>query len=176
MPSTIHLALIHHPNPEAVEFISSRISHVFKIPVKLQHASFDPRIAFDSRRQQYDSTVLLAELLKEIQNKEDKIIGLTDVDLFIPVLTFVFGEAQLNGNAAIASYYRLRNAFYGLPDNPDLVLHRLEKEVIHEMGHTFNLIHCPNYRCVMQASTSVDEIDLKTGNFCPTCLEKIRQE
>jgi len=96
------------------------------------------------------------------------------VDLFIPVLTFVFGEAQLNGRAAIVSFHRLDSQVYGLPPNPNLLLARLFKESIHEMGHTFNLLHCHVNQCVMGSSSTVDGVDLKSARFCNSCLAEVR--
>ena len=96
------------------------------------------------------------------------------VDLFIPVLTHVFGEAQLDGCAALVSAYRLDNQLYGLPPNRDLLFQRLCKEAIHELGHTYNLLHCHNQTCVMMSSTYVEDIDLKSHQFCDRCLKSLR--
>ena len=73
-----------------------------------------------------------------------KTIGLFSVDLFIPILTFIFGQAMLNGRTGIASLYRLSNERYGMPMDETLLLDRFKKEVIHELGHTFGLLHCPD--------------------------------
>jgi archaemetzincin len=96
-----------------------------------------------------------------------------EVDLFIPVLTFVFGEAQLNGPAAIVSTHRLSNQFYGLGRNPKLMLERLQKELVHELGHTFGLYHCHQFECVMRSSTYVEEIDMKLSRPCDACAEAL---
>jgi archaemetzincin len=96
------------------------------------------------------------------------------MDLYIPVLTFVFGEAQLDGMAAIVSTHRLQNQFYGLPHDDDLMLRRLEKEVIHELGHTFGLFHCRQFECVMRSSTYVEEIDLKRADLCDACRSSLK--
>jgi archaemetzincin len=98
---------------------------------------------------------------------------ITDFDLYVPVLTFVFGEAQLNGKAAIVSAHRLYPEFYGLPPNEDLFLARLIKEMNHELGHTYGLRHCLNFECVMHSSSNVDEIDIKGEALCKKCFEKI---
>jgi archaemetzincin len=106
-------------------------------------------------------------------NHYQKILTLTDFDLFVPVLTFVFGEAQLNGKAAIVSAHRLYPEFYGLPPNDEIFISRLIKEINHELGHTYGLRHCLDFECVMHASSNVDEIDIKSENFCPDCHTKI---
>ena len=106
--------------------------------------SFDPELAFDSSRGQYNSRILLAQLLREPRPGRPR--GAhprrSGVDLFIPVLTFVFGEAQLGDRAAVVSAYRLDNQLYGLPPSPDLLFERLVKEAVHELGHTYGLLHC----------------------------------
>ena len=93
------------------------------------------------------------------------------MDLYIPVLTFVFGEAQLADGGAVVSAHRLRQEFYGLPTDPELLHQRLLKEALHELGHTYGLRHCPDYTCVMSASNGVERIDLKRPDFCPACAQ-----
>jgi archaemetzincin len=95
----------------------------------------------------------------------------TEIDLYIPVLTFVFGEAQLSDGGAVVSAHRLRQEFYGMPTDPELLHQRLLKEALHELGHTYGLRHCPDYNCVMSASNGVERIDLKRDEFCPACAQ-----
>jgi archaemetzincin len=95
------------------------------------------------------------------------------MDLYIPVLTFVFGEAQLKDGAAVVSAHRLRQEFYGMPADTDLLHERLLKEALHELGHTYGLRHCPDYTCVMSSSTGVERIDLKNAEFCPNCAQLV---
>ena len=134
--------------------------------------SFDPEIAFDPGRGQYNSRTLLAQLLHTAPH--ERVLGVAGVDLFVPVLTFVLGEAQLGGRAAIVSIHRLRNEPYGLPEDPPLLLERLVKEAVHELGHNHGLLHCPMTRCVMSSSAGVEEVDLKSDRFCDRCLARLR--
>ena len=130
---------------------------------------FDPELAWDGARGQYNSSVLLQELGRVARGAGDRVLGIAQADLFIPVLTFVFGEAHLNGPAAVISVHRLSPGFYGLPPNPALVEQRAAIEAVHELGHTFGLVHCPDYRCAMHASHSAEEIDLKLPAYCDAC-------
>ena len=120
-------------------------------------------------RNQYNSTWILSQILTLVPGEDCKILGVTSLDLYVPVLTFVFGEAQLDGRAALVSSFRLRDELYGLPKNPEKLKERLEKEAIHELGHTFGLIHCREPNCVMYTSTYAEEIDFKSKDFCPAC-------
>ena len=125
--------------------------------------------AYNPVRGQYHSTEILKRLLQDPHAESWRILGVTDVDLYIPILTFVFGEAQLGDTGALVSTHRLRPEFYGMPRDPELVEARLLKEALHELGHTFGLQHCPDYLCVMSASHSVERIDLKQADFCVAC-------
>jgi archaemetzincin len=146
------------------------LESTFKLPALIEESKYlDPAFAFDSYRNQFNSTSLLAALLERYPDHRGKIIGITTVDLFVPVLTYVFGEAQLDGKVAVLSSFRLREELYGLDPNSQVEHIRLLKEVLHELGHTFGLVHCHRSECVMHSSTSAEEIDVKGKNFCEKC-------
>ena len=93
--------------------------------------------------------------------------GSTEFDLYIPILTFVFGEAQLGGSAALVSAPLLAaGVLIGLPADMDLLANRLLIEAVHELGHTLRLTHCHDYRCAMAPSHAVEWIDIKDSVFC----------
>jgi archaemetzincin len=101
-----------------------------------------------------------------------KTLGLFNIDLFIPILTYIFGQAFLKGRCGIASIYRLSNERYGLKKDQKVFVDRIRKEVIHELGHTFGLIHCSNPTCVMRSSTYVEDIDQKEHLLCHKCKDE----
>jgi archaemetzincin len=154
--------------------LAARLASVFRLRVEQHPPAFDPESAFDSARGQYNSRLLLAQLLNQQPDGATRILGVAGVDLFIPVLTYVFGEAQLGGRAAVVSTYRLDNQIYGLPPDHDLLFQRLAKEAVHELGHTYNLVHCHRHPCVMLSSPYVGGIDLKSDQFCEDCLGSLR--
>ena len=152
------------------------LTSIFEQSISIEESRYvDPAFAFDSYRNQFNSTSIITALLERYPTHQGKIIGITTVDLFVPVLTYVFGEAQLDGRAAVLSSFRLREELFGLGPNPELEHIRLLKEAIHELGHTFGLIHCHTSECVMHASTSPEEVDVKGKNFCETCEQAIRK-
>lgn len=155
-----------------VQRLASCLEEAFGCEVEVRRPWFDPERAFDASRGQYNSTLLLAQLQGR-PGEATRVLGVTDVDLFIPVLSYVFGEAQLPGRAAVVSLHRLMPDLYGLPPDEERLAERLEKEAIHELGHTFGLVHCRQAGCVMRASTYVEEIDLKTAELCEDCLEAL---
>jgi archaemetzincin len=93
------------------------------------------------------------------------LLAVTDRDLFVPVLTFVFGQAQLGGRSAVVSLARLRQEFYGLAAQSRVLLERAAKEALHETGHMFGLVHCADRSCAMSLATNVRQIDLKQAGF-----------
>ncbi|HXY00252.1 MAG TPA: archaemetzincin family Zn-dependent metalloprotease [Candidatus Limnocylindrales bacterium] len=145
------------------------LSHEFAVPCKMLNPEPDPVFAYNVARKQYHSTEILATLMRRTAAENCHTLGVTLFDLYIPILTFVFGEAQLQGTCAVVSAHRLHQEFYGLPADPSLLSERLLKEAVHEMGHTLALSHCEDYQCVMAASHGVEWIDLKTSRFCPAC-------
>ena len=124
---------------------------------------------YNPGRRQYDGNKLLHHLNGCTHNIYDRLICLFRVDLYIPILTYIFGQAILGEKTAIASIYRLRNELYGLNRDEDLLLSRAIKEVIHELGHTFGLLHCHSPACVMRSSTYVEDIDQKSSRLCNRC-------
>lgn len=159
---------------ELLDLLRPRLERIFGVTTALHTAALDPETTFDPSRGQYNSTALLAALLGEPIPGHERVLGVATVDLFIPVLTYVFGEAQLDGRAAIVSTYRLRNELYGMESDEGLLFARLEKEALHELAHTYGLVHCAEPRCVMQSSTYVEDIDLKLAQFCDRCTVELR--
>jgi len=153
--------------------LATRLGESFGLEIHRKMPSFDPETAFDKSRGQYNSTILLRLLLLEMAESSELVLGVTGADLFVPVLTYVFGEAQLGGSAAVVSMNRLPPEVYGLPKNDELLYDRLVKEAVHELGHCFGLVHCANPACVMRSSTYVEDIDLKEAWYCLVCEQTV---
>jgi archaemetzincin len=140
------------------------------IPVSV--AAVDPQVAWSPARGQYGSNRLLQEIR---ESTSGPVLAATSLDLYLPVLTFVFGEAELGGRVGIFSIHRLREEFYGLPPRPGLLFERAVRELWHELGHIYGLTHCRNASCVMSPSHSVAQVDVKSESFCPDCLMLARR-
>lgn len=160
---------------ELIAALAETIKNRLNIEVELAEVKFTLDGGRDPVRNQINSNWVLAKLLEHSPNSTARLLGVTDRDLFSPVLTYVFGEAELGGRAAVVSTHRFRNEFYGLQANPDLVRERLIRETMHELGHTYGLFHCASYSCVMYPSSYAEEIDLKSSHFCTSCERKLRQ-
>lgn len=160
-----------HFEKEVLKVISEDITRLFHYPVIQKECSFDISGFYNPGRRQYDGNGILKLVAQEAPENALKTIALFRVDLFIPILTYIFGQAYLNGNVGIASVFRLRNELYGLDQNNSLLTERFRKVILHELGHAFGLIHCHNPVCVMRSSTYVEDIDQKKLSFCKKCTE-----
>ena len=172
--SSILIVAINPTDRSLLAPLVKPLAETFSREVEVARAMpLDGSFALNVSRYQYGSTALIAALLEKFEDFQGKILGVTSGDLFVPVLTYVFGEAQLDGKVAVVSSYRLRDEYYGLAPDAGLLHHRLVKESVHELGHAFGLLHCHNYLCVMHSSTGVEEIDIKTERLCAECRGKI---
>lgn len=169
----IYLLPIEPVETSVLDFLEKALFQTFQIKVKLSNKKIDASSAFDPKRNQYNSSKLLLQAIESPPPDALKILAVTDVDIFIPIFTFLYGEAQLDGIGAIISTHRLHNRFYGLPEDQKLFLERAKKEAIHELGHTFGLVHCLDPFCVMRQSTYVEDVDQKTADFCFRCKNQL---
>lgn len=149
--------------------IALEVQGAFRIPVKYRDCPLDFEPFYNPVRRQYDANAILKAVSEKAPPVAIKTIGLLRVDLYIPILTYIFGQAPLNGHAGIASLFRLRNELYGLIQDDELLIERFSKVVVHELGHTFGLIHCNHPVCIMRSSTYVEDLDQKGIHFCHSC-------
>jgi archaemetzincin len=158
---------------DLLENTAEAVRNEFRCSVNIKEGHIDLSEFYDQARRQYNGNDML-KLVDSMHFPDSlKTLGLFNVDLFIPILTFIFGQAFLGGHSGIASLYRFNNERYGMTGDNQFLLDRFKKEVIHELGHTFGLIHCHNPTCVMRSSTYVEDIDQKNQQFCSKCRSEI---
>jgi len=169
------ILIINHGNFEKdfLGTVAESITGEYHLPVTVKESHLDLSEFYDPMRRQYNGNQLMKELDSWSSMDHVKNIGLFRVDLFNPILTYIFGQAALNGNIGIASLYRLRNEQYGMKKDDALLLERFQKVIIHELGHMFGLVHCHVPPCVMRSSTYVEDIDQKSAHLCTKCRTEI---
>lgn len=172
MESEILVVPVGEVETAVLEHVCSSLQETFDRECRLGKALPKPDYAFDSRREQYSAH----EILQRIRGDGAKrALGVVDLDLYVPRLNFVFGLADRFRGRAVIALPRLRQEFYGLPEDRRLFLQRVVKEAVHELGHTYGLEHCPDRRCVMAFSNSLFDTDYKGETFCRKCLGQLQR-
>jgi archaemetzincin len=157
-----------------LQYIANLISEKFSVDVRTGKQVSIDNFEANERRGQYLSTRILESLMFMKNSIEDVALGIADVDLYVPSLNFVFGEADPNNKAALISITRLKPSFYGQHYDDDLLLERAGKEAVHELGHVFNLRHCHKAKCVMFFSNTLTDTDVKEDKFCDRCNRNLK--
>jgi archaemetzincin len=158
---SIRLQPIGPVESSVLEYLKLRLSSIWAVTVSVPvHL---PSFAFDPSRRQYDAE----KLLQAIPPYDAPVLGIIDEDAFIENFNFIFGLAA--GNKAMISLWRLRPQFYGLARDDELFNFRALKEAMHELGHVFGLPHCPDRRCVMHFSSTIEDTDFKDWRYCRWC-------
>jgi len=170
----IILVPIGEVDKKVIEVLKNDLNKVFNRQILIGKEMPEPDYAFNKKRNQYLSTMILNALMKEKEYAPyEKILGIVNHELYAPDLNFVFGEASQK--AAVISITRLRQEFYNLPQDQTLFYKRVLTEAVHELGHTYGLGHCGNPRCVMFFSNSLMDTDRKGSEFCHRCKDQLNK-
>jgi len=168
----IALVAVGEVDQNIIKILKEDLNKIFGKQVWVGKGMPTPHYAFNKKRNQYLSTMILNALMNEKEYIPfEKILGIVDHDLYVPELNFVFGEASQR--VAVISLTRLRQEFYNLPQDRSFFHKRALTEAVHELGHTYGLGHCGNPLCVMIFSNSLIDTDRKGSKFCPKCKSNL---
>ncbi len=166
---TLYVLPVGNVPGQILDWIDAVAAEWFPLPAQRLPMVPVPAESYDAKRGQYQSVEIMKMIARNLPADAARVLGITEADLAIPTLTFLFGQAQLDGTVAVVSLARLRQEFYGLPSDEGLLRERLVKEVLHELGHTFGLTHCHDPKCVMSLATHVGLVDSKDERYCTSC-------
>ncbi len=156
--------------------LRSAIPRCLPVDCEIFPGELDAAPSYHPERQQYHSSEIVQRTEPLLTSRTWRLLAVAAVDLYIPILQYVFGEAQIGGRCAVISYHRLRQEFYGLDPDDALLRQRLLKEAVHELGHTLELRHCQTFDCAMASSHAVEWIDLRGSTFCSGCQAQVEDK
>jgi len=167
---TITILSIGEVDPFLLEYIGKCIKLTFNLNIEIVASQAIlteiPEPAFGGK---FNSTSILKSLCESKPGHSHKLLAVTEIDLYSPIFACFFGEAQLGGSCALVSLHRLRQEYYNLEPDQIIFLSRCEKEVIHEISHTYGLVHCIDKNCIMYPSNNIIDTDVKSNSFCSNC-------
>lgn len=169
MPARLTVLAVGNIQRQLLADVGSALTHTFGPTSRLGPPQQTPVYAFNKDRQQYHSTAVLRRLSQLKEATLGPVLGVTDVDLFVPDAPFVFGEADRDAHASIVSVCRLAHGLDGRPAEPERLRRRLQVEAIHEIGHLLGLSHCQDARCAMFLAHKPSDCDRKTPGLCASC-------
>jgi len=159
-----------------LQHLCTQIPRVLPVRCEIFPGKLDPTPSYHAERQQHHSSEIIERMQPLVSPQDWRVLAVTGADLYIPILKYVFGEAEMGGRCALVSFHRLHQEFYGLDRDDDLLALRLLKEAVHELGHTLDLNHCQDYRCAMASAHAVEWIDLRELTLCESCQLKVDQK
>jgi archaemetzincin len=170
---TIGVVAIGDLPKDVLKVVAAHITGYLNLKTDILPALEYPAYAHDPRRQQYDAGIILSTLESAAITDHDKVIGILNVDLFVPIFTHVFGEARQGGKFALVSFYRLGAAVGKYEAISSQVLERTAKVALHELGHLFNRVHCEDSHCVMHFAGRMEDLDQIPPYFCKYCAASL---
>ena len=158
----------------ASQVVAAHISGYLNLPVQICQPLEHPAYAYDEKRLQYNAAAILKALSAIKFEDYFKVMAILNVDIFIPIFEYLFGEAKVGGKCALVSLFRLSENTDGKSPQPSLVFERAAKVALHELSHLFNLLHCEDARCLMHFTGGIEELDKTPFLFCRYCSKYIR--
>ena len=173
MPTDVIVHPFGEIEGDLLETIRAAVGERFGVGVTFGQQQAVPTRAYSRERGQYRSTEFLHQLANDSRDDGRTRLGVANVDLFVPDLNFVFGEASGIDRVAVFSIARLDPRYYGEAGDDATLSRRAVTEAVHELGHVFGLGHCTRPDCVMWFSNTLAETDLKGSEFCPRCAREL---
>lgn len=172
---TVAVSPIGVLQPELTAAACEAVQRIFNLPATVMPLMDNVDFAFNHARKQYHSTLILEKLATLAPVAAFKVLALVNVDLFIPILTYVYGEAQLGGRSCVVSVHRLDEGLSTAVQKA-LLPTRVAKEAVHELAHTFDLRHCKDPACIMHYCHNIRDVDRKNDRLCRYCRTLLDDE
>jgi len=156
-----------------VNRLATNVGPVFNRSVDILKGMKVPEESYNVVRGQHYASVILNKLERVKANQREFILGLLEEDIYLPDEPYVVGHSDTVSRTAVVSLFRIRQEFYGLPEDDKKVFSRAFKQSIFHLSPLFGLTSCRNPRCVNYYSQKMFDIDTKGTKFCDICLRQL---
>jgi len=127
-----------------------------------------PAAAFDKKRKQYRAAGVLEDAMKHKTPDCVRLVAFVPGDMYLGKQDFTYGLADTDWRGAVISFARLASG-----EKKRFYL-RAYKASLHELGHTFGLVHCAvEDGCIMTPPRSISALDAAPAKFCRADRRKL---
>lgn len=183
------LGKFNEEQAKTLELLREYAAIFFQLPARLEQPlalelpdkQLFKNVPIGNRRENYDKQyngdrVMMELLAPKLPDDAVVYLGITMEDLYCARHDYVFGVASLDKRVGVYSLYRYYPESVGMPrsEGDDVkALRRACKVLNHEASHAFGLTHCVLYRCSMNYSRTLSDVDDTPIHFCPVCHRKL---
>ncbi len=163
-PAQVVLVALGGVGPRLLVDAAAALREVLGLGARAGPSLDRPQYAFNKERGQYHAPAIVRRLASLRGGAGGApVLGLVDVDLFLPDAPYVLGDSDRDAGAALFSVSRL-----GGPA-PEALRHRVQVEALHGAGHLLGLSHCGDARCAMFLARDAADTDRKGTRLCGSC-------
>lgn len=170
---TILILNLEFKETKLLKPIMDKVKNFYHLPVVLKNSKL-PEYSYYKARKRYRADSIL-NFLERYNRKHFRFVaGLTSEDISHTKENIndygIIGLGSLNNKGCVSSSSRLKRAV-----NEAKLLERLQKVILHEIGHNHGLKHCNStYPCFMKdVLGKVSIIDQWPMDICKDCRRKI---
>ncbi|MBI5609351.1 MAG: hypothetical protein HY902_10785 [Deltaproteobacteria bacterium] len=160
------------PSERALAEVVAALQAFYPVQVRVLPAQPLPKAAWYAPRKRWRAEVLLDWLAAHMPVGATKVIGMTAADISTrkgAVADWgVLGLGTMDGKSCVISSFRTTRGV-----SEATARERLAKTAVHELGHNYDLDHCPNVGCLMEdARGKVATVDGES-DLCSACRAKL---
>ena len=171
---TIQIVCLDFKEKNILPLIKLKIESYYHCPTVVKEMGM-PKSLISINPFKYEGNKIINFLSKQNSNHYRFVAGLTSKDICTPKNGKkdwgVFGLGSLDGSGCISSTCRLKKGV-----SEQKLTERIEKVVLHEIGHNHGLNHCvsPNPCFMKDAHGKIKTVDDEPMDMCVDCKKRIK--